>query len=121
MSVDFAAVMARVRRVIDDGTAFYEREIAEDDGIDLYRERAVFTSPTTLTAGDAQIEFRHALLAPGAEPAVPDVPGTDLQGVFTSDDLLKATTLPEHLVCVGAVRSVSSSRRPTGAWAPASR
>lgn len=94
--------MERVRRVIDEGTAFFEREIEADPEIDLYRERAAFTSPTTLRAGDAQIEFRHALLAPGAEPAIPDVPGADLPGVVTSDDLLKATTLPEHLICIGA-------------------
>ena len=94
--------MARVRRVIDEGTAFFEKEIAADPDIDLYRERAVFTSPTTLEAGDARIEFRHALLAPGAEPAIPDVAGADCAAVVTSDDLLKATTLPAHLICIGA-------------------
>ncbi|MGI9659837.1 MAG: dihydrolipoyl dehydrogenase family protein [Gaiellaceae bacterium] len=102
VSVDFGAVMARVRRVIDDGTAWVEEQIDADPDIDLYREQAVFTSPTTLTAGDASIEFRHALLAPGADPAALPVAGTDSTRVVTSDDLLKATTLPEHLVVIGA-------------------
>ena len=102
VSIDFAAVMARVRRVIDEGTAFYEKEIAADPDIDLYRERAVFTSPTTLQAGDAEIEFRHALLAPGAEPVIPGLAGVNSAAVVTSDDLLKATSLPSHLICIGA-------------------
>ena len=94
--------MGRVRRVIEEGTAFYEREIEADPEIHLYRERAVFTSATTLQAGEHEIEFRHALLAPGADPAIPDVPGANLPAVVTSDELLKATALPEHLICIGA-------------------
>jgi pyruvate/2-oxoglutarate dehydrogenase complex dihydrolipoamide dehydrogenase (E3) component len=94
--------MARVRDVIDQGSAFYEREIAADEGIHLYREKAVFTSPTTLEAGSTEVSFRHALIASGAEPLLPAISGVDLPGVVTSDGLLEATSLPEHLVCIGA-------------------
>ena len=94
--------MARVRRVIEEGTAWYEKQIAADDGIDLFRERALFTSASTLRAGEAEIEFRHALLASGADPVTLDVPGADSEGVVTSDALLKSTSLPEHLICIGA-------------------
>lgn len=94
--------MERVRGVIEEGTAWYEGEIAADPEIDLYRERAVFTSPTTLRVGTEEIEFRHALLAPGSEPAVPDIPGNHSARVVTSAELLTASRLPEHLICVGA-------------------
>ncbi len=102
VSVDFAAVMARVRAVIEEGTAWYEQQIADDEGINLFREEAFFTSPTTLQAGDAEITFRNALIASGARPTIPPIPGVDLPGVVTSDELLQATELPNRLVCVGA-------------------
>ena len=94
--------MARVRRVIAEGTAHYERLIAKDDGIELFRDRVRFTSEHELQAGDVRIEFRHALLASGAKPRLPAIRGIDTVPVVTSDDLLQATELPEHLVCVGA-------------------
>lgn len=100
-SIDFAAVMSRVRAIVDQGIAWYEQEIASDDGVDLYREEALFTSPTTLRAGKTQISFRHALIASGARPSPLSIPGADLPGVVTSDGLLQATELPDRLVCIG--------------------
>ena len=94
--------MARVRRVIAEGTAHYERLIAKDDGIELFRDRVRFTSEHELRAGDVRIEFRHALVASGARPRLPAIPGIETVRVVTSDDLLEETELPEHLVCVGA-------------------
>ena len=94
--------MARVRRIITEGSAYFERQLEKDDGIDLFRDDARFTSEHEVEAGGSAIEFRHALLASGAKPGLPAIPGIDTVPVVTSDDLLEATALPEHLVCVGA-------------------
>ncbi len=99
--VDFAAVMARVRRVIDDGTAHYERLLAER-GVELVRTPARFVSPTELEAGDVRIAFAHALIATGSRPRRLEVPGAESVPTVTSDDLMHVTELPGHLVCVGA-------------------
>ncbi len=102
MQIDFPAVMARVRRVIDDGIAFYESRIAADDGIRLFRDRATFVSEHEIESGAERVAFRNALIATGARPQIPDVPGLDRVQFATSDDLLRATELPGHLVCLGA-------------------
>jgi pyruvate/2-oxoglutarate dehydrogenase complex dihydrolipoamide dehydrogenase (E3) component len=102
VEVDFAAVMARVRRVIDDGIAFYEREIERDEGITLFRGHARFAGEHALECEGETVEFEHALVATGARPRIPDLPGLDRVPFATSDDLLKATELPGHLVCLGA-------------------
>ena len=94
--------MARVRRVIDEGSAYFERQVAKDDGIELYRDHVRFTSDRELDAGGSTIAFRHAVVASGAKPSLPAIPGIESVPVVTSDDLLQATELPEHLVCVGA-------------------
>lgn len=93
--------MARVRRIIDEGTRHYEQLLAER-GVELVRAPARFVSENELEAGDLRLAFANALLATGSRPRVLDVPGADEVPWVTSDDLLEATELPEHLVCVGA-------------------
>lgn len=93
--------MARVRRVIDEGIAFYDHLLAER-GIDLVRLSARFVAPHELDAGDLRIAFSHALIATGARPRRLEIPGADTVPTVTSDDLMHATELPGHFVCVGA-------------------
>ena len=102
VSVDFPAVMARVRRVIDDGIAFYESQIERDDGVELFREPARFSSERSLVSGGREVGFAHALIASGARPVRPAIPGLDGIPYATSDELLAATELPNHLLCLGA-------------------
>jgi pyruvate/2-oxoglutarate dehydrogenase complex dihydrolipoamide dehydrogenase (E3) component len=102
VTVDFSAVMARVRRVIDDGVSFYEHQVERDDGVTLFRGDARFVDEHRLETSDEQVEFRHALIATGARPRVPAIPGLDQVPFAISDDLLHARELPQHLVCLGA-------------------
>ena len=93
--------MARVRRIIDEGTDYYERLLAER-GVDLVRLPARFVGANELEAGDLRVRFSHALIATGARPRALDVPGADEVPTVTSDDLMHVTELPGHFVCVGA-------------------
>jgi pyruvate/2-oxoglutarate dehydrogenase complex dihydrolipoamide dehydrogenase (E3) component len=94
--------MERVQLVIDEGVAFYEHQIARDDGITLFRGHARFLDEHRIECNGQTIEFEHALIASGARPRVPELPGLDRVRHATSDNLLRARELPEHLVCVGA-------------------
>jgi len=93
--------MDRVRRVIADGTTYYERRLVEE-GIELVRDHARFVGPSELEAGGRRVAFRQALIATGATPRKFDVPGADLVSTVTSDDLMQASRLPEHLIAIGA-------------------
>ena len=101
MEIDFASVMTRVRRIIDEGAAYYER-LLEERGVELVRSPARFVAPDTLEAEDLRIAFTHALVATGSRPRPLTVPGADRVPTVTSDDLMHVTALPGHLVCVGA-------------------
>jgi pyruvate/2-oxoglutarate dehydrogenase complex dihydrolipoamide dehydrogenase (E3) component len=94
--------MARIRRVIADGISFYEHRLDRDEGVTLFRGRAQFVDEHTIECADERIEFGHALIATGAAPYVPSIPGLDAVPLATSDDLLRATELPAHLVVLGA-------------------
>ena len=102
VKVDFPAVMTRVQRVIDEGVSFYEHQIERDEGITLFRGHARFVDEHRIECNGETVEFAHALIATGARPRVPDLPGLDRVPYATSDDLLRARELPRHLVCVGA-------------------
>ena len=60
--------MARVRRIIDEGAAYYER-LLEERGVELVRAPARFVAPDALEADDLRITFAHALVATGSRPA----------------------------------------------------
>jgi len=102
VEVDFAAVMARVRAVIEDGVSFYEHQIDKDDGVTLFRGDARFVAEHAIECNGERVEFEQGLIATGARPRIPEIPGLDAVPFSTSDDLLQATELPEHLVSFGA-------------------
>ena len=55
----------------------------------------------TVAVGDAVYTAEHILLATGSVPARPPIPGLDLPGVLTSDDLLNGAASFRSLVIIG--------------------
>ena len=55
----------------------------------------------TTPAGIARIEGRRVVVAAGARPMIPDVPGLAEAGYHTSDDLMRLDAVPEHLIVLG--------------------
>lgn len=94
--------MARVQGVSDEGVAFYEHQIAKDEGITLLRGWARFSGEHTIDCEGETVEFEQALIATGARPRLPDLPGLADVPFVTSDDLLRIRELPHHLICLGA-------------------
>ncbi len=104
--VDFAAAMERVQRVV--------REVEPHDSVERYTSLGV-----EVIAGDARIatpwqvditradgtvqslSTRSIVIATGAEPAVPDLPGLAESGYLTSDTIWKLRTLPARLLVLG--------------------
>ena len=74
-------------------------------GVTLLRGRAVITAPGSVrvTGEDGgDYEARRILIATGSVPVRPPIPGLDLPGVMTSDELLEGSdSLYESLVIMG--------------------
>ncbi len=51
--------------------------------------------------GTTRIEARQVVVAAGARPMIPSIPGLAEAGYHTSDDLMRVDTVPEHLVVLG--------------------
>ena len=101
VDVDFAAVMARVKEAIAAIEPADSVDTLTEAGITVVRGRAWFGSGGRLEVDGVPIAYRRALLATGAHPFVPDIPGLDAVGVLTSDSLWGLTRLPRRLVVLG--------------------
>ncbi len=103
--VDFAAVMARVHRVIADIAPHDSVERYRSLGVDVVHGRARITSPWTVEIttpeGLQTLTTRSIVIATGAEPLVPPLPGLAEVGCLTSDTLWGLTALPRRLLVLG--------------------
>ncbi|HEX7668817.1 MAG TPA: mercuric reductase [Polyangiaceae bacterium] len=101
MAVDFPAVMERVRRV---RARLQERDSAETltaMGIDVYSGEARFVSPDSVTVGGEVLQFRKAMVATGARPVRPPIPGLEEAGYLTYENVFDLTECPKRLLVMG--------------------
>jgi mycothione reductase len=67
--------------------------------------RGRFVAPRTLEVDmggrSVFVEGRQVVIAAGARPMIPDVPGLADAGFHTSDDIMRVDEVPEHLIVVG--------------------
>lgn len=95
--------MARVRAIITKGSDGTRRWVESLEGVELIEGDATFTGPGTVVVGERELTSEKIVIATGAAPSVPPIPGLDQVTYWTSDDLiLRATELPERLIVVGA-------------------
>ena len=104
--VDFAAVMQRVHRVIADIEPHDSVERYTELGVEVMRGHARITSPwtveVTLDNGSKQVlSTRSIVIAAGASPFVPPIPGLRESGYLTSDTVWNLSSLPRRLVVLG--------------------
>jgi pyruvate/2-oxoglutarate dehydrogenase complex dihydrolipoamide dehydrogenase (E3) component len=99
--VDFAAVMDHVRAAIAAMEPVDSIESLEAAGVTVMTGVATFTGPRQLDVDGAPLRFRHALLATGASPAVPPIPGLAHTRFLTSDTLWDLTSLPARVAVLG--------------------
>ena len=104
--VDFADVMARVRRVVStvephDSVARYT-----ELGVECIQGEARMVSPWEVEIRGAdgtsrRLTTRAIVIAAGARPFVPPIPGIDQVGCLTSDTVWDMAALPARMVVLG--------------------
>lgn len=100
-SVDMAAVMEHVAGSIAHIEPVDSPDALRDAGVTVITGQAVFTAPHVVRVDGHVLPFRAALLATGAAPTVPDVPGMSDSAVWTSESLWDLTHLPTRLLVLG--------------------
>ena len=121
VSADFAAVMQRIRAVIN---RIYDAESPaalraagidvegidvegidvegiDVEGIDVIDGRAKFQDARTLAVGARVITAKAFLICAGASPVIPPIPGLDATPYLTYESFWDLETLPQRLVIIG--------------------
>ena len=99
--VDFPAVMKRVHDVIQTIAPHDSVERYTSLGVECMQGDAVLTGPNALRIGDTEVTAKHIVIATGARPFVPPIPGIEDAKPLTSDNLWELQELPERLVVLG--------------------
>lgn len=102
LRADAVAAMQRIRRLqarlsrSDSACRLRER------GVDLYFGTGAFISPSQLRVDDAALlTFKKALVATGARPASPAIPGLEEAGYWTNETIFNLDATPARLLVIG--------------------
>jgi dihydrolipoamide dehydrogenase len=102
---DFADVMERVQRVVRTVEPHDSAERYAGLGVEVLAGEARITSPWSVAVGSAEgtqtLTTRAIVIAAGARPFVPPIPGIEEVGYLTSDNVWQLRTLPRRLVVLG--------------------
>ncbi len=99
--VDFAAVMRRVQTVIETIEPHDSPERFTSLGVECVSGAARLLSPYEVEVEGKRITTESIVIASGARPFIPLVPGLDGIDYLTSDNVWSLTELPPRLLVVG--------------------
>src|SRR5690606_9795136 len=99
--MDFAAVMQRIQRVIGTIEPHDSVERYTALGVQVLQGQARLTSPWTVEVAGRSHSARSIIIAAGATPRVPAIPGLDQVRAYTSDTVWSLREQPRWLLVLG--------------------
>lgn len=69
--------------------------------VTVYKGRGRFTSPRSIAVGSTEITADRIVVAAGARPMIPSIPGLSTIDYHTSDDIMRVDEVPRRLVVIG--------------------
>ena len=100
IKANFPRIMARKRSVVEKLVSGVE-QLMKANKISVHRGTGHIISPRLVEINGEEIATRKLIIATGSESTLLPVPGLDLPGVLTTDDILELEELPESLIVVG--------------------
>ena len=98
---DFGKIMQRVRRVIGQIEPHDSVERYTELGVECIQGEAELKDPWTVSVHGRELTSRNIVLATGASPHVPDIPGLSQVRYYTSDTIWSLDRLPERMAVLG--------------------
>ncbi len=98
---DFAAIMARIGRVIAAIAPHDSVERYRGLGVDVVHGSARIVDPWTVQVGDRRLAARRIVIATGAGPAMPPIPGIERVAALTSETIWSLRERPGRLLILG--------------------
>ena len=102
VTVDFAQVMQRMRKLRADISPADSAERFKSLGVDVYIGDAEFVDTEHVLVGDTKLNFKKAVIATGARAAAPPIDGLDGVEHLTNESVFSLTELPGSIGVIGA-------------------
>jgi dihydrolipoamide dehydrogenase len=100
-NIDFKAIMARMRKMRNDGQNHQKKGINQIPNLDYFDVEAYFIDNYTLQINDDKIKGEKIFIGSGARPLIPPIKGIDKVDYLTNESLLELGKKPESLIIVG--------------------
>jgi dihydrolipoamide dehydrogenase len=97
---DLQGAVERKQRIVN-GMVGGVASLLKAHGVQTLAGTAVIRDPATVEVQGETITADRILIATGSVPKRLPLPGSDLPGVLTSDEMLDLTTVPSRLVIIG--------------------
>jgi len=101
IAMDFPAVMERMRRVRARISRRVSAHRLNSAGVDVYFGEARFAGPDAIKVEGKRLRFKRALVASGARPRLPSIPGIAASGYLTNENVFALGQCPRRLLVLG--------------------
>ena len=101
VDMDFADVMERVRRVVEERAQLDHTDRFHSLGVACYSGSAAILSRREVVVKDRILRTRSILIATGARPMIPAIEGLSEMHPLTSDTVWNLRELPKRLLVLG--------------------
>lgn len=100
--LDLAALVRAKDELVNEMRAEKYEHLADEYGFTLLCGRGRFTGPESFLCEGTEIRADQYVIATGASPSVPPIPGLGESGYLTSTTALELKDLPDSIVVIGA-------------------
>jgi pyruvate/2-oxoglutarate dehydrogenase complex dihydrolipoamide dehydrogenase (E3) component len=101
-TVDFPAVMERMRQLRAQISPHDSARRFQGLGVDVFLGEGRFTGPDRIEVAGKELRFHRAVIATGARAARPSIPGLAEAGFLTNETVFSLTELPPRFGVIGA-------------------
>jgi pyruvate/2-oxoglutarate dehydrogenase complex dihydrolipoamide dehydrogenase (E3) component len=100
-SVNFVAVMERLRRLRAAISHHDSAARLRSLGVDVFLGQGTFTGPDSIEVAGKTLRFKRAIIATGARAAHPRIKGLAEAGFLTNETVFSLTERPQRLAVIG--------------------
>jgi pyruvate/2-oxoglutarate dehydrogenase complex dihydrolipoamide dehydrogenase (E3) component len=101
ITVNFPAVMERMRRLRSDISHHDSAQRFQNLGVDVFFGDARFLNGNTVEVNGQILTYQKAVIATGTRAAIPQITGIASAGFYTNETIFSLTELPRRLAIIG--------------------
>lgn len=100
-SADWQAIVRRKDKIVGNMRQGGYKGVEENKNITLFEGEATFAGPGKVKVNDETLSAARVVIAAGARPATPPIPGIDEVEYLNSTSVMELKKLPESLLIIG--------------------